>query len=163
MAPLENLIKKNPEVLMERDENGATPLHHAAAGGCVALILFIAAAVDPDGRHRPLAEIQHIYILCNLNGDPFVGSSTFGVCLDALGSVLSGLKSSDDQGNVPLHCAVEKNKAESCRALLDLGADPNILNTALLAPLHLAVSLEHNNLVEVRHPGKKHRDVEFIS
>lgn len=84
LAPLENLMKKNPEVLLERDENGATPLHHAAAGGCVALILFIAAAVDPDGRHRPLAEIQHIYILCNLNADPFVGSSTFGVCLDAL-------------------------------------------------------------------------------
>lgn len=70
-------------------------------------------------------------------------------------SVLPGLNSCDDQGNVPLHCAVEKNKLESCRALLDLGADPNILNTALLAPLHLAVSLQHNNLVEVRKPGKK--------
>lgn len=60
------------------------------------------------------------------------------------------LNSCDEQGNVPLHWAVEKNKAESCRALLDLGANPNILNTALLSPLHLAVSLEHNNLVEVR-------------
>lgn len=68
--------------------------------------------------------------------------------VDALLS-LPGLNSCDDQGNVPLHCAVEKNKAESCRALMDLGADPNVLNTALMAPLHLAVSLEHNNLVEV--------------
>lgn len=60
------------------------------------------------------------------------------------------LNSCDEQGNVPLHWAVEKNKADSCRALLDLGADPNILNMALLSPLHLAVSLGHNNLVEVR-------------
>uniref|UniRef100_A0A674P1E1 Transient receptor potential cation channel, subfamily A, member 1b n=1 Tax=Takifugu rubripes TaxID=31033 RepID=A0A674P1E1_TAKRU len=105
---LENLVKKNPEALTERDETGATPLHHAAAGGYITLIQFITALVDPEE-----------------------------------------INSCDDQGNVPLHCAVEKNKAESCRALLDLGADPNILNVALLAPLHLAVSLKHNNLVEL--------------
>lgn len=60
------------------------------------------------------------------------------------------LNSCDEQGNVPLHWAVEKNRAESCRSLLDLGADPNVLNKALMSPLHLAVSLEHNHLVEVR-------------
>lgn len=60
------------------------------------------------------------------------------------------LNSCDEQGNVPLHWAVERNKAESCKALLDLGANPNILNTALLSPLHLAVSHGHNNLVGVR-------------
>lgn len=60
------------------------------------------------------------------------------------------LNSCDEQGNVPLHWAVERNKAESCKALLDLGANPNILNTALLSPLHLAVSHGHSNLVGVR-------------
>lgn len=70
------------------------------------------------------------------------------ICMFAL-TVLS---SCDEQGNVPLHWAVEQNKAESCKALLDLGADPNILNTALMSPLHLAVSHGHNNLVEVRRP-----------
>lgn len=64
--------------------------------------------------------------------------------------IVSELNSCDDQGNGPLHWGVEKNKAESCRALLDLGADPNILNVALLSPLHLAVSLRHHSLVEVR-------------
>lgn len=62
---------------------------------------------------------------------------------------LSELNSCDEQGSVPLHWAVERNKPESCRALLDLGADPNILNMALLSPLHLAINLGHNNLVEV--------------
>lgn len=59
------------------------------------------------------------------------------------------MDSCDDHGNVPLHWAVERNKAESCRTLMDLGANPNILNTALLSPLHLAVSLGHNSLVGV--------------
>ncbi|KAM4544029.1 transient receptor potential cation channel subfamily A member 1b [Fundulus diaphanus] len=103
---LENLVRKSPEVLGEKDECGASPLHHAAAGGHAALIQFITSVIDSQE-----------------------------------------LNSRDDQGNVPLHWAVERNKAESCRALLDLGADPNILNNALMSPLHLAVSLGHNGLV----------------
>uniref|UniRef100_A0A087Y4N8 Transient receptor potential cation channel, subfamily A, member 1b n=1 Tax=Poecilia formosa TaxID=48698 RepID=A0A087Y4N8_POEFO len=103
---LENLVRKSPEVLCEKDECGASPLHHAAAGGHVSLIRFITSVIDPQE-----------------------------------------LNSCDDQGNVPLHWAVERNKAESCRALMDLGANPNILNNALLSPLHLAVSLGHNSLL----------------
>ncbi|XP_037549697.1 transient receptor potential cation channel subfamily A member 1b [Nematolebias whitei] len=106
LALLENLVRKSPEVLGEKDECGASPLHHAAAGGHVTLIQFISSVVDPQE-----------------------------------------MNSCDDHGNVPLHWAVDRNKVESCRILLDLGADPNILNMALLSPLHLAVSLGHNSLV----------------
>uniref|UniRef100_A0A669BZV4 Transient receptor potential cation channel, subfamily A, member 1b n=1 Tax=Oreochromis niloticus TaxID=8128 RepID=A0A669BZV4_ORENI len=109
LALLENLVKKSPEVLSEKDECGAGPLHHAAAGGHITLIQFISTVTDAQD-----------------------------------------LNSCDEQGNVPLHWAVERNKAESCKALLDLGANPNILNTALLSPLHLAVSHGHSNLVGVR-------------
>ncbi|XP_067434014.1 transient receptor potential cation channel subfamily A member 1b [Thunnus thynnus] len=108
LALLENLVRKSPEVLKERDECGASPLHHAAAGGHVTLIQSITTVIDSKE-----------------------------------------LNSCDEQGNVPLHWAVERNKAESCTALLDLGADPNVLNMALLSPLHLAVSHGHNNLVEL--------------
>uniref|UniRef100_A0A8B9LME8 Transient receptor potential cation channel subfamily A member 1 n=1 Tax=Astyanax mexicanus TaxID=7994 RepID=A0A8B9LME8_ASTMX len=55
----------------------------------------------------------------------------------------------DEEGNTPLHWAVQKDQRGSCSALLSLGADPNILNKSLLSPLHLAVSLRHNGLVEV--------------
>ncbi|XP_035510152.1 transient receptor potential cation channel subfamily A member 1b [Morone saxatilis] len=108
LALLENLVKKNPEVLSEKDECGASPLHHAAAGGYITLIQFITTVIDSQE-----------------------------------------LNSSDEQGNAPLHWAVERNQAESCRALLDLGANPNILNMALMSPLHLAVNHGHNNLVEL--------------
>uniref|UniRef100_A0AAQ5ZJN4 Ion transport domain-containing protein n=1 Tax=Amphiprion ocellaris TaxID=80972 RepID=A0AAQ5ZJN4_AMPOC len=109
LALLDNLVRKSPEVLSEKDECGASPLHHAAAGGHVTLIQFIIAVIDSQE-----------------------------------------VNSCDEDGNVALHWAVEKNKAESCRALMDLGADPNILNKALMSPLHLAVSCGHNNLVGVR-------------
>ncbi|CAL8292745.1 unnamed protein product [Lota lota] len=59
------------------------------------------------------------------------------------------LNSCDGQGSAPLHWAVERNQTASCRTLLDLGADPNILNTALMSPLHLAISHGHTQLVEL--------------
>uniref|UniRef100_A0A8C6U7Q4 Transient receptor potential cation channel, subfamily A, member 1b n=1 Tax=Neogobius melanostomus TaxID=47308 RepID=A0A8C6U7Q4_9GOBI len=85
VAILESQVRKSPEVLREKDEYGAGPLHHAAAGGHVTLIQFI-MSVDSEGN---------------------------------------------------------------CKTLMDLGADPNILNKALQSPLHLAVSKRHNDLIEL--------------
>ncbi|XP_061662032.1 transient receptor potential cation channel subfamily A member 1b isoform X2 [Syngnathoides biaculeatus] len=107
-ALLENLVRKSPEVLSEKDELGAGPVHHAAAGGHVALIQFITSVLGHQA-----------------------------------------LNSCDERGDVPLHWAVDKDQAESCRVLLDLRADPNVLNAALLSPLHLAISQGHNRLVEL--------------
>ncbi|KAG7488575.1 hypothetical protein MATL_G00035650 [Megalops atlanticus] len=64
-------------------------------------------------------------------------------------TLFPGLNATDDEGNTPLHWAVQRNQTESCAALLELGADPNILNRALMSPLHLAVSLSHNAIVSV--------------
>ncbi|KAM9436489.1 transient receptor potential cation channel subfamily A member 1-like [Clarias gariepinus] len=55
----------------------------------------------------------------------------------------------DAEGQTPLHFAVEKNQESSCSLLLELGANPNIVNAAMMAPIHLAVSKEHNHLVQV--------------
>uniref|UniRef100_A0A674EGF5 Transient receptor potential cation channel, subfamily A, member 1a n=1 Tax=Salmo trutta TaxID=8032 RepID=A0A674EGF5_SALTR len=62
---------------------------------------------------------------------------------------LTELNASDEEGNTPLHWAVKGTQRESCACLLDLGADSNILNLRLMSPLHLAVSLGHNPLVEL--------------
>ena len=59
------------------------------------------------------------------------------------------LNSCDVDGNGPLHWAVQRNQSGSCAVLLELGADPNVLNAALMSPLHLAVSHGHNSLLEV--------------
>ncbi|XP_062377181.1 transient receptor potential cation channel subfamily A member 1b [Sardina pilchardus] len=60
-----------------------------------------------------------------------------------------GLNLCDGQGNTPLHWAVDKHMGDSCALLLDLGANPNILNAALMSPLHLAISKGHNDMVEL--------------
>uniref|UniRef100_A0A8C9RWG7 Transient receptor potential cation channel, subfamily A, member 1b n=1 Tax=Scleropages formosus TaxID=113540 RepID=A0A8C9RWG7_SCLFO len=64
---------------------------------------------------------------------------------------LGELNAQDDQGNTALHWAVKKNQKESCAKLLELGANPNILNNAVMSPLHLAVSLHHNSMLLLSH------------
>ncbi|XP_070248118.1 transient receptor potential cation channel subfamily A member 1 [Myotis yumanensis] len=55
----------------------------------------------------------------------------------------------DDDGNTPLHWAAEKNQVESVRFLLSKGANPNLQNNSMMAPLHLAVQGMHNEVVKV--------------
>uniref|UniRef100_A0AAZ3PX02 Transient receptor potential cation channel, subfamily A, member 1b n=1 Tax=Oncorhynchus tshawytscha TaxID=74940 RepID=A0AAZ3PX02_ONCTS len=79
------------------------------------------------------------------------------VCVSYLCPLSPGWKVYDDEGSMPLHWAVERNQPDSCRALLELGAEPNVLNKALMSPLHLAVSHTHNHLVqEMGHSIEEH-------
>ncbi|XP_017213756.1 transient receptor potential cation channel subfamily A member 1a isoform X2 [Danio rerio] len=54
----------------------------------------------------------------------------------------------DEEGNTPLHWAVQKDQPGSCSVLLSLGADPNVLNNSHQAPIHMAVSLGKNFVLE---------------
>uniref|UniRef100_A0A8C7QMI1 Transient receptor potential cation channel, subfamily A, member 1b n=1 Tax=Oncorhynchus mykiss TaxID=8022 RepID=A0A8C7QMI1_ONCMY len=102
VSQLEGLVRRNPGVLGEQDDSGASLVHHAAGAGNIPVIRFICK--------------WNLY---------------------------------DDEGSMPLHWAVERNQPESCRALLELGVEPNVLNKALMSPLHLAVSHQHNHLVKL--------------
>lgn len=55
----------------------------------------------------------------------------------------------DDYGNTPLHWATEKNQVESVKFLLSKGANPNLRNSSMMAPLHIAVQSMHNEVVKV--------------
>ncbi|XP_055967198.1 transient receptor potential cation channel subfamily A member 1 [Sorex fumeus] len=55
----------------------------------------------------------------------------------------------DNYGNTPLHWAAGKNQVESVKFLLSKGANPNLRNSNMMAPLHLAVQGLHNEVVKV--------------
>lgn len=56
----------------------------------------------------------------------------------------------DNFGNTPLHWAAGKNQAGSVKFLLNKGANPNLRNSSMMAPLHIAVQSLHNEVVKVR-------------
>ncbi|XP_006139856.1 transient receptor potential cation channel subfamily A member 1 [Tupaia chinensis] len=59
------------------------------------------------------------------------------------------LNEMDDYGNTPLHWAAEKNQVESVKFLLSRGANPNLRNNNMMAPLHIAVQATHNEVMKV--------------
>ena len=56
----------------------------------------------------------------------------------------------DSCGNTPLHWAAEKNQVESVKFLLSQGANPNLRNSTMMAPLHIAVQSTYNEMIKVR-------------
>ncbi|KAJ7338916.1 hypothetical protein JRQ81_012818 [Phrynocephalus forsythii] len=64
-------------------------------------------------------------------------------------SSAEALNVTDSCGNTPLHWATKKNQIESVKLLLNRGANPNILNSSTMAPLHLAVQSLYNDLVKI--------------
>nr|AEL30802.1 transient receptor potential cation channel subfamily A member 1 [Carollia brevicauda] len=59
------------------------------------------------------------------------------------------LNVTDNYGNTPLHWAAQKNQVEGVKFLLSKGANPNLRNISMMAPLHLAVQDMHNEVVKV--------------
>lgn len=51
---IDHLRRKSPENLSFRDENGASPLHYASAGGHVDIIRLIVSVVGPEGKNYSL-------------------------------------------------------------------------------------------------------------
>ncbi|XP_075406952.1 transient receptor potential cation channel subfamily A member 1 [Tenrec ecaudatus] len=55
----------------------------------------------------------------------------------------------DNYGNTPLYWAANKNQIRSVQFLLSRGANPNLRNYNMMAPLHIAVQYGYNELVKV--------------
>ncbi|XP_069813573.1 transient receptor potential cation channel subfamily A member 1 isoform X1 [Dendropsophus ebraccatus] len=58
------------------------------------------------------------------------------------------LNAVDNKGNTPLHWSVQKNQVDSVKVLLSRGANPNLLNYYRMSPLHMAIYLHYNHIVE---------------
>ncbi|EHB06406.1 Transient receptor potential cation channel subfamily A member 1 [Heterocephalus glaber] len=65
------------------------------------------------------------------------------------GSSCEVLNVMDSYGNTPLHWAAENNQVESVKFLLTQGANPNLRNSSMMAPLHLAVQGMYNEITKV--------------
>ncbi|KAK2502458.1 hypothetical protein MC885_015105 [Smutsia gigantea] len=98
---------------------------------------------------------------CNANTSPLHHAAEEGQVelMDMLlnDSSCEVLNVMDDYGNTPLHWATEKNQVESVKFLLSRGANPNLRNGSMMAPLHTAVQSTHNEVLKLNKGAKPFR------
>lgn len=126
-AEVIELFERNPEIVLRRDARGCSPrwLHlaacHDGADALVAHLLMAGAdpnAVADDGStplgnaihsgHRTgLDTVQNIKLLVSAGAD---------------------LTLPDETGNPPLHAAIYQRRIDVVRYLIQMGADPGLMN-----------------------------------
>ena len=115
------LMANDPSLAYTRDEDGNTPLHHAAWNGHVPIAEYLLKAGVP-------ADIRIIAPEKTLDGGtPLMDASVTGQ-MDMIALLLrngADIRATDAEGNTALHHAVWNNRGEAVKALLDAGAEVN--------------------------------------
>uniref|UniRef100_A0A3B4A594 Ion transport domain-containing protein n=1 Tax=Periophthalmus magnuspinnatus TaxID=409849 RepID=A0A3B4A594_9GOBI len=173
LAVLESQVRKSPEVLREKDELGAGPLHHAAAGGHVALIQFIMSvdselnSSDEQGNvplHWAVEKNQaeSCKVLMDLGSDPNILNKALLAPLHVAVSkghnnlieLFMSYNATDcnlqgDLGNTPLILASSLNNAEALSILIKNGARLCQQNRLGHFPVHAAAFAGSKKAMEV--------------
>lgn len=154
----ERILADAPLAVRESDENGATPLHHAAERGNAALAARLCAlgapldAVDAQGetplakalhagpwKSRPAVAVVEILRKHGATVDLFALAAMGDA--DGLATALGGGASAnetDEYGRTLLFTAAHNNRLEAVRVLLGSGADPNVAAQDGQTPLSTA-------------------------
>lgn len=106
-----------------------------------AIFLFLLKKVKPLAWHLALSFAVNRHAV-GAEYNPSNVSPVF-CCLFLVLNVM------DDYGNTPLHWAAGKNQVESVKFLLRKGANPNLRNCSMMAPLHVAVQGGYNDVMKV--------------
>ena len=172
LEKVKSLLKTNPELVYNKDDNGWTPLHDAAAKGhkdVVALLLANGAEVNAKKWDRtPLHEAvvnghKDVAELLLANGAEVNARGHRGftplewsirtkgekTMVDLLIANGADVNARDNQGDSPLHAVACNDRTEEIGILLlAKGAEVNAKNKSGFTPLHYA-SWGHKNIVKL--------------
>lgn len=98
------------------DEDGATPLHHAAHRTDDSTVIAVMAAAGANLSARDPADRTPLHLAA--------ASNRRAAVVAALVAVGADLDARDSAGGTPLHASWANNNSEVARRLLQLGADP---------------------------------------
>eukprot|EP00300_Choanocystis_sp_HF-7_P017608 c19776_g1_i1.p1 GENE.c19776_g1_i1~~c19776_g1_i1.p1 ORF type:complete len:681 (+),score=209.28 c19776_g1_i1:281-2323(+) len=148
---IESLLERNTRLVDSRDENGATPLHHAAEKGHLEVLFFlvqhgaIVNAVN-DFRNTPLHQAAS---QGHLDAVEFLlqsGANVHGIPNSGFFSTIALAKS---DRNSPLHCAAMNGHEEVVQRLLEHGANVNDVTKKRRTVLHDAAFFGRAGVVRV--------------
>ncbi|NIS71741.1 MAG: hypothetical protein GTO12_23250 [Proteobacteria bacterium] len=177
---IKTLADENPEMVNAKDNNGWTPLHHAAALGHGEVIEFLLAkgtetnAKDKDGRtplHYAaregygevvkllLAKGAEINAKTKYGWTPLHWAASTGhkEVVEFLLAKGAEINAKTKDGRTPLHHAAFDDEEEVVKLLLTKGAEINAKDKDGRTPLAVAVWADRENVVELlrQHGGVK--------
>ncbi len=173
LAALKTSLEKNPDQIISRDENGFTPLHHAAySGNLEAAQLLIEKGTDLDAKATGLDWTA--LFLASLRGHKqiaefLIDNGAYTGVKDAKGrspvhiAALRGhqeliglflrhgarIHSQDNAGMTPLHMAALYGEEEAASFLISNGANTKAKDIAGQTPLHLASFCGDRDLIKL--------------
>jgi hypothetical protein len=140
------LLKEGADVNV-RDEQGWTPLHHAAMRGAASVVLLLLEkGADVNARASDGATPLH---MAAAYSNPNV--------VDLLISKGADVNAKDNSGRTPLHYAVMNSSLSTVELLLSRKANPNAADNEGRTPLHYAVEREAISIV--KYLIKKHANI----
>ncbi|XP_063869199.1 ankyrin repeat and SOCS box protein 14-like isoform X1 [Scylla paramamosain] len=129
-------LLQNGQSTNSRDNRGWTPLHVAASEGYVEGVRQLLTADDIEVESLSHCGVSPLFLACLGKTESHKKVVDMLLSAGADPNMTKG-----DSWNVPLHAATENNSVEIVRALLDGGADPNIIAYKNTTALHAAAEV----------------------
>ncbi len=166
-AQVTAILVDDPRSARHFNDRNRTALHYATREGHADVVqILLEAGADPNSVVYPNKEVTLPRTLASERGHtdvvaildawtarstPETASSIGGeICAAATAGNIErirelckepdALRATDFRGNTALHLAAEQGHRQLVLVLLDLGADPEALNTSAQKPIHLALS-----------------------
>jgi len=141
-AKIRELIKKSPDLVSSKDEDGFTPLHLAAVNGYRDLVEFLLTnKADVNSRDNAGSTPLH---------QAAAGEGDHSDLVELLLAQRADIDAADKHGLTPLHYAALADNQNTIRSLLTHGANPNIKDHKYgNTPLIIAVAKGNKKVAEL--------------
>lgn len=139
---VKDLIRQNPDLVANKDEDGFTPLHLAAANGYQQIVEFL-LSTKAEVNARDNAGSTPLHQAAAAEGHS-------GDVLELLLAHGAAVNAADRQGLTPLHYATLANNRDAVKVLLKHGANANAKDDkGGNTPLILAAAKGYKEVVEL--------------